>query len=318
MSPVFIAGCGRSGTSYLRTIVDAHPDFFIPSESLFLVDYLKMGASLPKWLLSWMFFHEPQLLCWYEHGSFPISDAREAIQQTHEFEARAHGARFWGQKTPRFINHMSLFESAFPDIRWLLVYRDPRAVAASMKMSRQHTYSVAKACRRWKRDNSPIIDLLAGQSLPSRVMLVKFEDLVLSYEQTLTSVFRFLGVEPIDGEEVSRRGRPVFFKRSRFAINTIRGDLTPDPAILQSWRRVLKPNEIAYIENACSDEMRMMGYFPVVDGVAGKVNRMQAVKDVKIFFAYLRNWPEYLLMTALRKGLMQIFAVTSMLSGRSV
>ena len=30
-SPIFIAGCGRSGTTYLQTIVDAHPAVFIPT-----------------------------------------------------------------------------------------------------------------------------------------------------------------------------------------------------------------------------------------------------------------------------------------------
>lgn len=316
MNPVFIAGCGRSGTSYLRTIVDAHPEFFIPSESLFLADYLRWGDSLPKPLLSWLFFREPQLLCWYERGPFPFENIRSAIRITHEVEAEAHGARCWGQKTPRFINHMALFDAAFPGIRWLLIYRDPRGVAASMKASRQHTYSVTKACRRWKRDNQPILKLLRGEKLASRVLLIKFEDLVLDYEKTLKAVFGYLGVAPIDGGEVNDRGRPVFFKRSRFAMNTTRGDLTPDPAIIDNWRKVLSPTEIAYIEGACAQEMQIMGYSPVAEGRAPGSVRLQAFKDADIVFQYLRKWPEYLFMTALRKALFGFFSAPSRIAAR--
>lgn len=313
-SPVFIAGCGRSGTSYLRTIVDAHPDFFIPSESLFLVDYLRWGDALPKPLLSWLFFREPQLLCWYEGGPFRFDDAASAIGKIHEIEAQAHGARHWGQKTPRFINHMALFNAAFPGIRWLLIYRDPRGVAASMKDSKQHTYSLAKACHRWKRDNRAVLTLLRGETQDSQVLLVKFEDLVLEFEKTLSKVFDFLGVEAIDGDAINAHGRPVFFNRSRFSMNTTRGGLTPDPAIVDSWRTRLKPAEIAYIEGACAEEMRALGYRPVAATRLVRGAGLQVFRDAGILFRYLRNWPEYLFVTALRKALFGVFSVPSRLA----
>lgn len=309
MGPVFIAGCGRSGTSYLRTIVDAHPAFFIPSESLFLIDYLRWGKLTPRPLLSWLFFHEPQLLCWYKRDSFRFDDVSFAIRMVHEKEARAHGARHWGQKTPRFVNHMALFDAAFPNIRWLLIYRDPRGVAASMKGSRQHTYSVAKACRRWKRDNQPILRALRSEVVSNRIFLIKFEDLVLDFEKTLISLFGFLGVTPINGEYVNEHGRPVFFNRSRFTMNTTRGELTPDPAILESWRRVLSRAEIAHIESACAEEMQAMGYNPIADRSSAGSLGLQAFNDANILFQYLRNWPEYLLMTALRKAVIGLFSL---------
>jgi hypothetical protein len=314
MSPVFIVGCGRSGTSYLRTIIDAHPEFFVPSESLFLVDYLKWGALLPKRILSWLFFHEPQLLCWYERGPFEFDSIQEAIRRVHEVEAQAHGARWWGQKTPRFINHMQLLEEAFPGARWILIYRDPRGVAASMKASKQHTYSIAKACQRWKRDNRPVMKFLKEGLPNTRVMLIRFEDLVLDYEPTLGALFDFLGVKPITGDEVNARGRPVFFKRSRFAINTIRGNLTPDPAVIDNWRKCLRPAEIAYIEGACSEEMEVMGYRLSAERQTADTIGLQALKDAGILLQYLRNWPEYLLMTSLRKALMGLFSIPSRLA----
>jgi hypothetical protein len=299
---VFVAGCGRSGTSYLRTVLDAHPDVFIPSESLFLTDYLKYGRYVPKRLLQWLFFHEPQLGCWYEKGAFPIEDVRTAIARVHEIAARDEGARIWGQKTPRFVRHMGLFNHHFEGIKWLLIYRDPRAVAASMLDSGQHTYSVMHACRRWKNDNREIVRMLRRNRTLPDVMLIKYEDLILNYGPMLESIFRFLSLDPIDRDEVNRRGRPVFFKRSRFKPNTIREDLNPDPRVVDSWRKRLVPAEIQYIEEACGQEMRIMGYEPVAAPGARRRKRflVERMKDVSILFQYGLKWPEYLIITAIR------------------
>jgi len=311
MGPVFIAGCGRSGTSYLRTIVDAHPDIFIPSESLFIPDYLRFGRFVPARLLRWLFFHEPQLLCWYDGGAFEADGIEQTIAVVHEKAASKWGANVWGQKTPRFIRHVNLLNVAFPGIRWLLIHRDPRGVAASMKRSDQHTCSVVRACRRWLNDNRMIIDMRRSGTSPSNVLLVGFEELILDYDEMLEKIFSFLSLEPIDRKEVNRLGRPVFFKRSRFRINTVRGDLTPDPGIIDKWREVLTPREIEYIERTCAEEMKILGYEPVSGGdtTPGTLFVTGSLKDIAIPLRYMVKWPEYLCFTMLRTLIMRFFAM---------
>ncbi len=311
MGPIFIAGCGRSGTSYLRTIVDAHPDVFIPSESLFIPDYLRFGRFVPERLLKWLFFHEPQLLCWYDDGALITDSIEQTIAAVHEKAAGKYGAKVWGQKTPRFIRHVSLMNKAFPGIRWLLIYRDPRGVAASMKRSDQHTYSVARACRRWLNDNRMIMDIRQDGTIPSNVFLVGFEELILNYDEMLERIFSFLSLEPINSDDVNRLGRPVFFKRSRFRINTIRGNLTPDPRIIDKWREVLTPLEIRYVEQTCAREMEILGYetVPDDDTAPGTLFFMEGLKDLIIPLRYILKWPEYLYFTALRTLIMRFFAI---------
>ncbi len=306
MSKVFVAGCGRSGTSYLRTIIDAHPQIFIPNECLFLVDYLKYGNRVPVNLLRWLFFREPQLRCFYERGAFQFSKIHEAIARVHEVEAAEFGATIWGQKTPRFVRHLDLFDSAFNDIYWLLIYRDPRAVAASMRQSSQHPSSLSRICKRWRRDNAPIINLLDGKSDRSNVMLVKYEELITDYENSIAQIFDYLQVPPITAAEVNARGRPVFFKRSRFKMNTIRGDLYPNPEQLTNWKTELSNTEIAYIESQCMREMQLMGYEPIASGKPGKAG-LQGWKDGAIVVQYLLKWPEYLFFTVLRKMIFTLF-----------
>jgi hypothetical protein len=310
--PVFIAGCGRSGTSYLRTVVAAHPDVFIPSESLFISDYLKFRNCVPHFILRRLLFREPQLLCWYEGDSFNFNSVHEAVRRLHEIQAEREGAIIWGQKTPRFVRHLDMFNSSFPGMKWILIHRDPRGVYASMLRSGQHTYSVKRACRRWLRDNSIIIDLLEGKRNCENVLVLSFSELVLDFESTLTRIFEFLSLEPISKEEVNRLGKPVFFKRSRFRINTVRGSLEPDPSIIHSWKKYLSKREIGYIESRCAREMGILGYRTSLkkeEEKKGLLPDFKGLLDLTIPFRYLIRWPEYLFFSAFRFSLFRLFSL---------
>lgn len=303
--PIFVAGCGRSGTSFVRTLLDAHPDVYIPSETLCLVDYLQAWDRLPPRLREWLFFHEPQLRCWYTGPAQASATAAATIARTHEHEATRHGARVWGQKTPRFVRHIDLFRQAYPDARWVLLYRDPRAVVASMVASGQHTNSVVTAVDRWRRDNAPIVDdLRRGRSSPD-VLLVQYETLVVDFAATLARIWRFLDLPPVDEEQLLADARPVFFSRSRFPINTVRDGMRPNPAHLDTWRSRLSPAQVAHVERACAAEMEVMGYAPSAPATAeaiGPVHRLvDRLRDVVIPLRYAWYWPEYPAFVALRQ-----------------
>jgi hypothetical protein len=304
--PVFIAGCGRSGTTYLKTILDASPDIFIPSESLFITDYLKLGESAPAKLLTWLFFHEPQLKSWYSGDSFTINRVKDAVERVHKFEAEKEGARIWGQKTPRFIRHMDVFDQIFPGIRWILIYRDPRAVVASMLRSKRHTYSTSMACRRWLKDNQRIIKILTSKEPHKNIHIVKYEDLITDLEKTVENIFKFLEIKPLTRSEILKRGRLPSLKGSRFEDNTVRNGLEPKAAIIHAWKNVLNGKQVEYIENRCSKEMRILGYAPsnMQKSISNKEIAAQPfsiIKDIQILCEYLLKWPFYLFHTALRK-----------------
>lgn len=316
--PVFIAGCGRSGTSLLRTAIDAHPAIYIPSESLFITDYLRYGPVLPQWLRGFLLFNEPQLKCWYEEPRFRVEDVSETINRIHNVAARRHGATIWGQKTPRFVRDRHLIETAFPTVKWILIYRDPRAVVASMLQSRQHTYSVATACKRWYHDNREIARRIRTGEVSESVMLVSYEDLVRRFEPTMTAVFEFIGVSPIDQDTIQADATPVFFPRSRFPINTIREGVIPDPERLHAWERLLTEDQISEVEYRCGEYMDIMGYprQTTARPQSRWRDRVRRLRDAGIVFRYLRFWPEYPIWFAVRKLVMGVFSLTRRLVGR--
>ncbi|WP_096367044.1 sulfotransferase family protein [Thiohalobacter thiocyanaticus] len=298
--PIFIAGCGRSGTSLLRTIVDAHPDVYIPSESLFLVDYLRLGDCRPGLFIRWLLHHEPQLLCWYKGPEVIGDTVVRTVAGLHENMSKTVGARIWGQKTPRFVRYRSLFEYAFPDARWVLVYRDPRAVVASMKRSGQHTNSVIRGCRRWRRDNQEIVSFIEyPESCPENVLLVKYEELICRFEETMNEILRFLQLPAVPVENLLGQAKPVFFSRSGFEINTVRNGVRPNPKRINDWQKILRDDEIAAIEGLCAREMSALGYDPMASRSRGFGffwrDLADRISDVRIIYRYIRYWPSYLL-----------------------
>lgn len=307
--PVFIAGCGRSGTTYLKTIVDAHEDVFIPTESLFIADYLLHGEAMPPGVRKRLFFREPQLRSWYAGEAFDFADPAEAVRRVHEIAAAGEGASVWGQKTPRFVRWMDAFDSAFPGARWLLICRDPRAVVASMLRSVRHTYSLTAACRRWVRDNRPVIEHRGSPS--PRVRVIRYEDLVRDFDEQLRGIWEFLSLPPLTREQVARRGAVREYRGSGFSVreNTVRGGLEPRGELLDTWKRRLTRDQIRRIERLCAAEMEALGY-PPAGGDAGLADRpleplrnaLGGLKDVCVFWEYLTHWPQYPAHTALRKA----------------
>ena len=311
--PIFIAGCGRSGTTYVRTAIDAHPDVFIPEESLFIPQYLRYARCVPKRLVEWLFFNEPQLRLWYSGPLFDIGNIQEAICRVHEHAAGVKGAKIWGQKTPRFVRDMDLFNSSIEGVRWILVFRDPRATVASMLRSRRHTYSVSRACRRWIRDNRPIVEILESGRSPENVFIVKYEDFVRDFDILVETIFAYLGVESIDREEIVRQGSGPSFRGTRFEDNALRQGMEPRVERIEAWRTTLTKEQVRYIESACWYEMGILGYRATSDIEEMGHTRLRSrnewipkTQDILILFEYLYRWPRYLLHTALRQILFAV------------
>lgn len=306
INAVFICGCGRSGTTYIRSVVDAHPDIFIPTESLFIVDYLLYARYIPKGLAAAFFFSEPQLKAWYSGPAFKFSDPSDAIMKIHLHAAAKKGARIWGQKTPRFVRYVDLFNKNFKGIKWILVYRDPRAVVASMLKSKRHTYSISRACNRWNRDNNYIIQRLKSSEKRDDMFFVQYEHFVGNFETFIRAIFEYLGVPPISKEEVISRGTTPPLKGSRFDVITVRDGLAPHKKNIDNWKRFLTRQQITEIEKSCADGMEILGYTSISNLKDSKYSykgesAWGSIKDFLIFIEYIKKWPSYLIHTVIRK-----------------
>lgn len=264
MEKVFVAGCGRSGTTYLRILLNAHDDVFIPLECLFYTDYILNERYLPKWVIRNFFFREPMLNAWYSGGVVDFKSVVDLICKVQEHEARKVNAKIWGQKTPRFVRYIEEFESLFSDTKWILIYRDPRAVVSSLKKSKEHPYSIISAVQRWKKDNLIVKEYLSLQPKKENLLVIKYESLILNFYDELNRVFEFLGLASISENQIIRQEKMLTNKmitgNDNVKTNTIRGGLSPNTKSLTSWKESLESDEVAYIQSECSELMDFFFY----------------------------------------------------------
>ncbi len=154
--PIFIVGCGHSGTSIMLAILGNHPALqSIPYESAL---FLKSESQIRETMFQW---------------------DKECIQA---------GKKRWIEKTPPHIFQIKKLSLYRPKSQFIIMLRDGRDVVCSLKYRKQYK-SFEERVERWIYDN------LAG--LPywndSRVIVIKYENLITQTERSLQNIFNFLG-----------------------------------------------------------------------------------------------------------------------------
>lgn len=152
--PVFIVGCGHSGTTLLLSILSAHPAIFgVPYES-----------SLAD--------RSPAEVDWF---------VREFNRRT-----KRAGKERWVEKTPSHIHEIGWLLRRFPTCNVLVMVRDGRDVACSL---RDRTGDFTSGVMRWLDDNMAAEPFLAEE----RVHRLPYERLVADRRAFLEETTEFLG-----------------------------------------------------------------------------------------------------------------------------
>lgn len=157
LRPVFIIGCGHSGTTLLTAMLDSHPRMHAyPGESNVFLRPLTARSFAPL------------------------------VEQAAE--ARRLGKAVLVEKTPRHVHAAEQIARLLPAARFVYLVRDGRDVADSL---RRRGASLAAGIERWLADNEAGLAALARH--PGRVTLLRYEDLVADPAATLAGLCAFLG-----------------------------------------------------------------------------------------------------------------------------
>jgi len=195
-APIFVLGCGHSGTTLLRTILNAHPRLCGgPEHGLFssVSDWNAPLRTKPR------FSGKPQdatrlhqeFCCSNEDmcrrldrlRNITVVDYARSVLSAY---CAAQGKARWVHKHPSAVHMMNHFVQSFPDGRFLYVVRDGRDVACSLA---ERLGSLREGVSRWVRDNAKMVPFL---SLPA-LLTVKYEALVASPERELRRILCHLG-----------------------------------------------------------------------------------------------------------------------------
>lgn len=138
-----IVGVGRSGTTLLRLMLDAHPELSIPPETHFLasVTQLKSEGDILRNELyntvvnvqSWGDFHLSPEDFYNKLKAIEPFNLADGLRCFYKMYAQRFNKPRWGDKTPPYLEYMSFIQATLPEAYFIHVIRDGRDVALSRK-----------------------------------------------------------------------------------------------------------------------------------------------------------------------------------------
>ena len=286
--PVFVGGCPRSGTTLLRSMLNAHPALALPRETHFVLEAYRRRASfgdlrddanrarLATWIVTRKRTQFDRLELSRDRSLRALRDAPPTVGSVVgtalELFAERFGKPRWGDKRPRYVQELPAIFDMFPDAQFVAIVRDPRAVVASMKklgwLDSWYDGTVAGGVDRW------LHAVRAGRQglrryRDDQLLEIRYEDLVDDPAGVLSHMCTFLGLshDGLDAMLQFHRGDTDIPTRMRSKYHPKLMQPVTDVA-LQSWNSVLTLEEVAFIEQTTSREMAHYGYEPGNNGVA--------------------------------------------------
>lgn len=198
--PVFILSCERSGSTLLRYILDTHPEIACPGE-------IALG-QLVQALRPTLFRTVAQTAAVSEEERTERArgETRRIIGEILGSYAAARGKRIWCDKSPGNVLNLADVEWAFPDARFLCLYRRGLDVAHSCLEASPYGFMAELAPYVQKHPEDLLTAMLDSWADKTGRMLrfetgnprccrLYYEALVNAPVATLDSVFAFLDLE---------------------------------------------------------------------------------------------------------------------------
>lgn len=208
--PVFVLCNGRSGSTLLRFVLDAHPDLACPPETnlpLLCVQLATVWSLIEGAPLSANRGDEPP-----EIPVAAIGGVRETMDRMVGSYLARRGKKRYCDKSLGTAPYAELLSRVYPQARFICVSRHPMDVIASGAEACPWGLggygfdpyigatpgNVVMALASFWADNARLI-LAARERLGDRCFALRYEDLVANPEDTASALFEFLGAAPAPG-----------------------------------------------------------------------------------------------------------------------
>lgn len=275
LTPIFIVGAPRSGTTLLQYMLRSHPHISLPTgESHFIIPLCENALAFGdlsrqenvRRLLQEMYRRNAEFLDTDLHGIRFDVDSLAAdlwaegritlptiIAGLFEKNAHGEGKRRWGDKTPYYVLHLPKIIEWFPGAQFIHLVRDGRDCSLSL-INRKHdfnVYNTYQAAKYWQRYVQ--VGTEHGKRLGQDSYIeIRYEDLLSNPAGTMQRISTFLG------EEYSES--LVHFKKANQAGKTplLQKPVQPDNA--GKWRSQMSHAGIRIFESVAAGTLAQFGY----------------------------------------------------------
>ena len=276
----FIVGIGRSGTTLLRLMLDAHPALAIPGETLFLQKLVGRSDISRDQFRDTVTGAETWGNLTIEAGelrraidalaAFTLSDAIRCFFQLY---ARRRGKARWGDKTPYYRVFMPGIQDLLPEAHFIHVIRDGRDSALSYQgLWFGPGDDFEKQAKFWRDE---ILKTRKLASNLNRYSEVRYETLVTNPEATLRTICAdieldfdpaMLAYHHTAEERLAEFKRPFGpADRTPKDIGTFmaihdRARMPPDASRIGRWRKEMSRDDLRRYEAIAGPLLRDLRY----------------------------------------------------------
>jgi hypothetical protein len=272
-APVFVLGCGRSGTKLLyHTLLSAGGFAVYHAESnAFNLIGLRFGnlarrenrrVLLDHWLRSNLFYRsglrreeiEPKVLEECRNAGDFLRILMEAI-------AHKQGVERWAECTPLHLLYLPLIKKLLPDALIVHIIRDGRDVAVSLdrigwikpfSWDRKRKLLAPAIFWRWIVSKGRKY----GQAMGGDYLEVHYEDVVERPREALARIGTFIDHD-LDYDRIQRNAQGSMVDPN----SSFRGDgQEKESNPVGRWKTVLPAGEVAQVESLIGDELQETGY----------------------------------------------------------
>lgn len=272
----FAGGQGKSGTTWVQLLLDAHPEISCGGEAHF---FDMLAPAMQQAFLRYRHQLDDNNKLFHELPGFALPEQphafaalRGAVVTALLEQARGQEPRALGERTPANVEHMDLIWEIFPQARFIHVMRDPRDVAVSLwhhgKRIQEGGFAkqygtidklAVHLCKSWASWMQRCEKLSAER--PGQYLEVRYEDLLASGPVALSRMLEFLSIEP-DPEAVTRCLKAASFEK----LSGGRGHGEEDTSshfrkgVSGDWHNHLKPETAHEIRALAAPQLERLGY----------------------------------------------------------
>ena len=273
-SPIFIGGCPRSGTTMLGSILGQSNECFTTPESQFKF-YLLEQNDLDNLLLQKL-LKDFRLKLWQleEHllkdelNSLYGKPTKEVLNKIlFVFNNKSVAQNFWIDHTPDNLHYFRLLKEKYQNAKFIYIIRDPRSVYASVKRLDWGPNTPVSFINWWRKNISIGLTALSENS---RLLVVKYEDIILNPQEKIFEICNWIG---INYEETLLIGNNSFLPRYTQSQHELVGK-NLDKNAISKYKQIITQHEIQYIEYNLKSEMQNLGYMELNEKFSSQVNQL--------------------------------------------
>lgn len=197
---LFITGVGRSGTSLLQSMLNAHPEVNIPPETHFFKRYILPNLQKNQWPKPAQLRDDKYIKRLPEASRNQLitslsGECGDLAMAFTSFLAGDGPHAVIGDKDTEYMRYLPHLKKVYPDAFLLHIKRDPRDVIASRKKAEwsknrsvafhaaEYQYYIKKLSRE------------GPQLFTNRYLELRYEDLLFDPQDTLEPVLAMLGLD---------------------------------------------------------------------------------------------------------------------------